>query len=383
MRMTTRFGAAALGVALGCSFLDARQAPSPLVQTDVFVAGDGGYHTFRIPSIVVTPRGTLVAFAEGRRDAAADSGHIDLVARRSTDGGASWLPLQIVGDNGPDAWVNPCAVVDRRTGTLWLLSTQNRGADKEKDITAGTTQTGITVWALKSDDEGATWSKPIEITASVKRPEWTWYATGPGVGIQTRTGRLVIPANHADASGVHRSHLFYSDDGGRSWAIGAIATPGSNESQVVELVDGRLMHNMRNHPPKPAPNFRIVGISADGGLTYADAPAEDRELVEPPAQASIIRYTAPVADGRSRLLFSNAASTRRERMTVRLSYDEGQTWGAARVVHEGPAAYSNLVVLPDGRIGVLYERGEKTPYERLTLATFPLDWLESGRDRAK
>jgi sialidase-1 len=381
--MTTRLAAAALGVALSCSFLDARQAPSPLVQTDLFVAGDGGYHTFRIPSIVVTPKGTLIAFAEGRRDAAADSGHIDLVARRSTDGGASWSPLQIVGDNGPDAWVNPCAVVDRRTGTLWLLSTQNRGGDKEKEITAGLTGTGITVWALESDDEGATWSKPIEITASVKRPEWTWYATGPGIGIQTRTGRLVIPANHADASGIHRSHLFYSDDGGRSWAIGAIATPGSNESQVVELADGRLMHNMRNHPPKPAPNFRIVGISADGGLTYADAPAEDRELVEPPAQASIIRYTAPVTDGRSRLLFSNPASTRRERMTVRLSDDEGQTWSAARVVHDGPAAYSSLVTLPDGRIGVLYERGEKSPYERLTLATFPLEWLESGREGSR
>jgi sialidase-1 len=305
VRMTTRFGAAALGVALSCSFLGARQAASPLVQTDVFVAGDGGYHTFRIPSIVVAPKGTLVAFAEGRRDTAADSGHIDLVARRSSDGGASWSPLQVVADNGPDAWVNPCAVVDRRTGTLWLFSTQNRGTEKEKEITAGLTRTGITVSALESDDDGATWSKPIEITASVRRPEWTWYATGPGVGIQTRAGRLVIPANHADASGVHRSHLFYSDDGGRSWAIGAIATPGSNESQVVELVDGRLMHNMRNHPPKPAPNFRIVGISADGGLSYADAPAEERELIEPPAEASIIRYSTPVTDGRSRLLFSN------------------------------------------------------------------------------
>ena len=111
--------------------------------------GDRGYHTFRIPSIIATPRGTLLAFAEGRHDGAADSGHIDLVARRSTDAGATWSPVQVVGDNGPDAWVNPCAVVDRRTGTLWLFSTQNRAADKEKEITAGSSRAGITVWALE------------------------------------------------------------------------------------------------------------------------------------------------------------------------------------------------------------------------------------------
>jgi len=103
------------------------------------------------------------------------------------------------------------------------------------------------------------WSKSIEITASVKKPEWTWSATGRGVGIQTQGGRLVIPANHVDASGVHRSHLFYSDDGGSSWTLGAIATPGTNESQIVELADGRLMHNMRNHPPN---RRRTSGSSA-------------------------------------------------------------------------------------------------------------------------
>jgi sialidase-1 len=369
----------AIGAALVCAVLGGRQTAAPLVQADVFVAGDSGYHTFRIPSIIVTPRGTLLAFAEGRHDAAADSGHIDLVARRSTDGGVSWSPLQIVGDNGPDAWVNPCPVVDRRTGTLWLFTTQNRGADKEHEIIAGSSRAGITVWALKSEDDGLTWSAPIDLTASVKKSDWTWYATGPGVAIQTRTGRLVVPANHADAAGVHRSHPFYSDDGGKTWAIGAIADPGTNESQVVELADGRLLHNMRNHPPKRPSNFRIIGFSADGGRTYAGPLREDRALVEPPAQASLIRYTTSETDGRNRLLFANPASARRERMTVRVSHDEGQTWAASRVVHEGHSAYSSLAVLPDGRIGLLYERGEQSAYERLTLATFPLDWLESGK----
>jgi len=103
-------------------------------------------------------------------------------------------------------------------------------------------------------------------------------------------------------------------------------------------------------------------------------------LIEPPAQARILRYSTGGAGGRNRLLFSNPASARRERMTVRVSYDEGQTWTASRVVHEGHAAYSSLVALPDGWIGLLYERGEKSAYERLTFATFPLHWLESGRD---
>jgi sialidase-1 len=282
--------------------------------------------------------------------------------------------LQVVGDNGPDAWVNPCAVVDRRTGVLWLLTTQNRGDDKEHQIIAGSSRGAISVWALKSQDDGLTWSAPIEITARVRKPGWTWYATGPGTAIQTRTGRLVIPANHAEG-GIHRSHLFYSDDGGATWALGAISAAGTNESQVVELADGRLMHNMRNHPPKPSENFRLVAVSADGGATYIGPPTEDRTLIEPPAQASIIRYSTAAKGNRNRILFSNPASARRERMTVRVSYDEGQTWAASRVVHDGPAAYSSLAVLPDGRIGLLYERGGRSAYERLTFAKFPLRWL--------
>jgi N-acetylneuraminic acid mutarotase len=359
----------------------ARQSPPAAPEfTEVFVAGDAGYHTFRIPSVIATQKGTLLAFAEGRRAGASDAGDIDLVVKRSGDGGRSWSALQVVGDNGPNTFGNPCPVLDRHTGALWLLSTQNRGADREKDIIAGTSQAGRTVWAMKSLDDGETWSAPVEITASVKHSDWTWYATGPGVGIQTRSGRLVVPANHAEAgSGVHRSHIFYSDDGGAHWRLGASSDPGTNESQIVELADGRLMLNMRNHPPK-AENVRMVAISDDLGRTWSKA-APDRTLVEPPAQASLLRMTsAPPAD-RNRLLFANPASTARERLTVRLSYDEGTTWPMARVVHEGPSAYSSLVALPDSSVGVLFERGEKSPYERITFARVSLEWLTDGRDR--
>jgi sialidase-1 len=352
----------------------------PPRQIAVYIAGEGGYDTFRIPSIIATPKGTLLAFAEGRRTGAGDTGDIDLVLKRSQDGGASWSALHVIGDNGPNTFGNPCPVVDRRTGTVWLLTTQNRGTDHEKDIIAGTSAAGRTVWVLRSRDDGATWSAPADITASVKAPDWTWYATGPGVGIQTGTGRLVIPANHAvAATGVHHSHVIVSDDGGRSWARGGRADAGTNESQVVELADGRLMLNMRNHPPRPA-NVRLVATSGDLGRTWSAA-SPVGGLIEPPAQASLLRLTTAAAHDRNRLLFSNPASTRRERMTVRVSYDEGASWPVSRIVHEGPAAYSSLVVLPDRSIGLLYERGDRSPYEQIGFARVTLDWLTGGRDR--
>jgi sialidase-1 len=348
--------------------------------SEVYIAGEGGYHTYRIPSVIATAKGTLLAFAEGRRAGAADAGDIDLLVRRSSNGGESWSPIRIVWDDGPNTVGNPCPVIDARTGTIWLLATRNLGADREAAIIAGTSTGSRTAWAMKSDDDGVTWSPPVDITASVKQPEWGWYATGPGVGIQTKSGRLVIPANHSE-SGVHYSHLFFSDDDGKSWRLGASSDAGTNESQVAELADGRLMLNMRNHPPK-AENFRMVATSDDSGRTLSKAVA-DRALVEPPAQASLLRLTTTPGDGRNRLLFANPASTKRERLTVRLSYDEGATWPVSRVIAEGPAAYSSLVVLPDGAIGVLFEQGDRSPYEKITFARFTLEWLTAGTDRVQ
>lgn len=161
--------------------------------------------------------------------------------------------------------------------------------------------------------------------------------------------------------------------------MGGSADPGTNESQIVELSDGRLMLNMRNHPPG-AENFRMVATSGDGGRSWSPA-KPDRTLIEPPAQASLIRSTTLEANGRSRLLFSNPASTRRERMTVRMSEDEGATWPVSRVVHDGPAAYSSLVVLPDGSIGLLFERGDRSPYEKITFVRLTLEWLTERKDR--
>jgi sialidase-1 len=366
-------------------------------ETDVYVAGQDGYHTFRIPSVILTAKGTLLAFAEGRRAGRSDAGDIDLVVKRSTDNGTTWSSLKVIGDNGSGTFGNPCPVIERRSGTIWLLTTQNLGEDKESQILDGTSKGGRTVWVMHSTDDGVTWSEPKDISASVKKADWTWYATGPGVGIQTRNGRLVIPANHALAgSQVHHSHVFYSDDRGKTWTLGGIAADHTNESQIVELADGRLMLNMRNHPPQKPENMRRVAISTDGGRTLGET-TTDRTLIEPPAQASLLRYSLAATSrgsaaaaksgekgreqaGKNRLLFANPAAPKRERMTVRLSYDEGATWPVSRLIYEGPSAYSCLVVLRDRTFGLLYERGSESPYDRITFTRVTLGWLTNGED---
>jgi sialidase-1 len=295
------------------------------VQTPVFVSGTEEYHTFRIPSLLVTKRGTLLAFCEGRRDGGGDSGDIDVVLRRSTDGGQTWRPLQVVWNDGANTCGNPCPVQDE-TGAIHLLLTHNLGEDKEAEILAGTSKGARTVWACRSDDDGATRTAPRDITASVKRPDWTWYATGPGIGIRItkgpRRGRLVIPCDH-NIAGTRQawSHVIYSDDRGKTWKIGGNAAQDrTNESQVAELSDGRLMLNSRG--TDRSKRFRGISYSADGGETWTDF-RYDMTLIEPICQASLIAH-AP-GDGSPLLLFSNPADTdARRNLTVRLSRDDGR-----------------------------------------------------------
>jgi sialidase-1 len=337
-------------------------------QAAVFVSGRGGYHTYRIPALLVTPKGTLLAFCEGRKNGSGDSGDIDLLLRRSFDGGRTWAKPQVVWDDGGNTCGNPCPVLDARTGTVWLLLTHNLGGDTEAAIVSGTGRGTRTVWVTKSDDDGATWAKPVEITKEVKRADWTWYATGPGVGLQLKGGRLVVPCDHQVAgSKAQEAHVIVSDDAGRTWKLGGAVGPQCDEAQAVELRDGRVLLNIRSYRGN---NRRLVAVSTDQGDTFAK-PVEDRELIEPVCQASIVRY--PGAQGG--ILFSNPDSTRRETMAVRLSRDEGKTWPHARVLHEGPSAYSCLAVLPGGAVACLYERGDRTPYETITFARFALSWL--------
>ncbi|HEX5271308.1 MAG TPA: sialidase family protein [Gemmataceae bacterium] len=305
----------------------ARADSAPVEQQALFTSGEGGYHTYRIPALVATTKGTLLAFCEGRKKGRGDSGDVDLLLRRSTDGGRTWGKPQVVWDDGDNTCGNPCPVVDGKTGTVWLLMTHNRGGDTEARILDGTSRGTRTVWVTKSDDDGVTWASPAEITKDVKMADWTWYATGPGVGIRTKAGRLVVPCdNCVKGSKARQAHVILSDDGGKSWKLGGVVGPDCNESQVVERTDGSLLLNMRSYRGH---NRRLVAVSKDGGETFS-RPEEDRALVEPVCQASVLRL--PGRDGG--VLFSNPASTKRERMTVRLSTDEGKTWTHAKVLHK-------------------------------------------------
>jgi sialidase-1 len=369
-----------------CGTAWAADPRSELQLTQAFVSGTGGYHTYRIPALIVGRDGTLLAFCEGRKNSRSDTGDIDLLVKRSIDSGKTWSEPRVVWDDGANTCGNPCPVLDHTTGVIWLSLTWNHGEDDEREIMNNVGRDTRRVFVTRSADNGLTWSGPREITATVKRPEWRWCATGPGVGIQLKQGpwkgRLVIPCDHSIAAPDshplgYNSHVIFSDDHGQSWRLGGVISPAVNECQAVELQDGTLMMNMRNYDRSKT--ARAVATSTDGGATWSTV-RHDPVLVEPICQASFLRYTMQPPDDRNRLLFSNPAHAeagRRRDMTVRMSYDEGGTWPVQRVLWAGPAAYSSLAVLPDGRIACLFEAGDQQPYERITFACFERHWLTS------
>lgn len=350
-----------------------------LEQRTLFRMGEGGYYGYRIPSVVVTKKGTVLAFLEGRKKSLEDVGNNDLLMIRSFDSGKTWTPPQLIADHGEDAIMNPCALVDGKTGTIWLMLTGVRGDTNAKALAEGTRW--HTVWITRSTDDGASWSKLREITGEIrgKHADMTFYAAGPGNGIQLRSGRLVFP-NYFRWKGPKResfANVIYSDDHGKSWVHGNPAGALTNEAQVVELADGSLLYNMRSYHGK---NRRAVARSRDGGQSWTE-PELDETLVEPVCQASFLRLTRAGRRSKNRLLFSNPASTKREKLTVRMSYDEGRTWPVGKALYAGPSGYSSLVVLRDGMIGCFYENGDKRYNERLTFARFNLEWLTDGADR--
>lgn len=348
-----------------------------LTQMPLFEAGQGGYHTYRIPALALTANGTVLAFCEGRLEGQADAGNIDILLRRSTDHGRTWDAPRVIVDDGADTCGNPCPILERESGTLLLLFCKNKGAENEDMIFSGEASPR-SVWLTKSSDHGATWTQPVEISPQVRKPGWRWYATGPGHGIQLADGTLVAPCNHSDGPDddwMH-SHVILSEDGGASWKIGGIEEKRTDESTVLELADGSLYHNMRSYRGK---NRRAISFSRDKGLTWAPV-TEDETLIDPVCQGSVLRLSTESSGGKNRVLFSNPASKKRENLTVRLSEDECKTWPVGKTLWPGPSAYSDLVVLGDKSIGCLYERGENNYRENLTFARFTLEWLTDGKD---
>ena len=355
--------------------------PQPL-QQPIFISGRDGYHTYRIPALCVTKSGVVLAFCEGRRDSPDDTGQIDLLLRRSLDGGRTFLPTQVVVSEPAMTCGNPAPVVDADTGRIYLATTRNHADGPEHLIIAGKAPPR-TVRMTHSDDDGATWAPSVEITAAVAPAGWTWYATGPCHGIQlqhgARRGRLVIPCDFVLGKSFTYEDPFYacviySDDHGATWQAGGAVAPDVNECVALETGDGRLYLNCRNWR-RPAGHPRACAWSDDGGESFG--PVEFApELPEPGCQASAVAL--PASPGRPRgALFAGPCGASRRRMTVHLSTDDCRTWQPARCLHEGPAAYSDLAVLTSGDVLCLYEcgGGVEWPYETITLARFGLSWL--------
>ncbi len=337
----------------------------------VFTAGESGFPAVRIPSIVVTKSGALLAFAEGRKNLS-DQAENKIILRRSLDAGKTWSPVQTIADGGKRPLNNPCAVIEGKSGRVLLMFQSYPANLKEA---SGQIKTGyegddiVKSYLMHSDDEGQTWSALQEITRQVKRAEKaTTIASGPGIGIQIQkgphAGRLIMPFNEGPF-GKWNAYAVYSDDGGALWQCSDNVPNGEgivNECQLVELSDGRVMLNSRQMGGKAV---RKISFSSNGGQTWS--PVQDAlDLIDPRCQGSILR----LRDGK--LLYSGPRSTKRENGTIYLSSDDGQTWPIKKTFVAGNFAYSNLAEVSDGTIGCLFETDN---HQHITFAHFSLDWL--------
>ena len=355
----------------------------------LFERGQDGYFCFRIPAIVETNDGTLLAFAEGRRDTGCDdSGNIDTVLRRSHDGGHTWGPVEVVFDAGVDTAGNPTPVVDAETGRIALITTHNPALNHNLR----------TPYLQYSEDDGVTWSDPEDIGEDITDPSWEkWFATGPGAGLQLEhgpdAGRMVIGMNHegyifGSESYETGASLAYSDDGGLTWQHGAQADFDPDELKpqelsLAELPDGQILVSAREQHGS-AEGTRAFATSSDGGESFDGTFENDPDLATPVSQGAITSFVDD--QGRDRVLYAGESHPRaRMVLSVRSSFDGGQTWQTpqeGRVVNWGNAAYSDLLVRSDSTLALLYETGEEDAYQEIRLARFNSAYLDAPNEEA-
>ncbi len=366
-----------------CGTLDA--ADPLLDKTDLLTAGQSGYETFRIPGVVVTGKGSVLAYCEARRGSKSDWADIEILLTRSTNGGNTWSPPQRIADSGKDTVNNAVAIVDRDNGRVHFLYCINYHR----------------CYYMFSDDDGVTFSSPNDITAAFEplRKDYAWnvLATGPGHGIQLRNGRLLVPIWMSTELQHHRPSavsVIYSDDHGQTWHSGDLVCEhpepliNPSETIAVQLSDDRVLLNIRSENR----NYRRALSSSDDGATGWSPITFDEALFEPICMAGIVHLPPPFADNESTFVFSNPDShhnpafhgknkfRHRENVTVRMSSDDCKTWPASRVLEPGVSGYSDLAVGHDGTIYCLYERGgdDGFAHKHLTIARFNRDWIEAA-----
>ena len=348
-----------------------------LTNTDVFVSGQGSYHTYRIPAVEAAPDGSVIAFAEARKYNAADPGfgqqEIDLVYKRSTNSGITWSPMTVL-EHAGERWsaANPATVLDRSNGRLWVFYLRSRPGCSTETSRPGTDD--MQTLARWSDTSGQNWSESLDLTAvgrDMSDKAWRASVPGPGGAIQTRKGRLIVPMWKTPPA----NFAIFSDDHGRTWQRGQFV-PGKqrgDENQLVELVDGRLLMDIRQN----AGPHRWLAESIDGGQTWAEPRPG---LAVTPVMCAIERYTLKASgDAGDCIIWSGPKGPERRRLAIRWSGDESKSFANQRLVSEGPAAYSDLTILKDKTVGILWERGVESGYQFLTFTRLNREWLEQGR----
>lgn len=375
------------------------EAGEPLLgKTVLFTERSEGFTLYRIPGLVVTAQGTVLAYCEARKFSDADRGEIEIHLRRSTDGGRTFSPAQQVAHLGPRLPRNPHMPAKKEA--------KDMGGPHEQTVNnpvAIASRSGAVhliycveyqrAFQLRSDDDGQTWSAPIEITSAFeafkKDLAWQAIATGPGHAIEMKGGRLCVPfwmATYEKKAPLRKAvGTIISDDGGKTWQSGTIAIPDAGEPNIASLADGGVILTARNSQTE---SRRLITRSADGA-THWTKPAFANELLEPGCMAGITAHPGSASSPGPLLLFSNPHTTDREHsarrdVTIHLSRDNAQTWPVKKTIQTGPGAYSDLAVLPDGTILCLYESGTDHPkinrkrdwaYANLTLARFNLAWI--------
>jgi sialidase-1 len=373
----------------------------------VYDAGTDNHIYYRIPAMTVTTKGTILAFCEARNTEAdfykgheslfpvtpcasgsKDTGDIDLVVKRSTDGGSTWSKMITIVDDKLNTCGNPSPVVIKDTGRIivfwcWSEWPYTLSSNLVSSISDGHYRR---VMYCYSDDDGETWSTPKDMTSTLKQSDWTWYATGPCHAIVKQLApnksRIIIPANHRDATNTNNySHDIYSDDNGNTWKLGGSTQLGGNESCIVELADGSIMTNMRIADTNVEGGCRAYSISKDGGVTWGSF-NRIPSLIDPGCQGAIVNYNTDGTPSETLLLSNDFNAKTRSNISISKSTNSGNTWTTPCTVWSGRGAYSDIAVLSDGSVCVLYESGygkygTANPNEQINFYRIPPSLLKT------